>query len=299
MANLKEVRTRIASVSSTQQITSAMKMVSAAKFRRAQNAVIGMRPYAAQLNEIIADIDTGDGVATPYHAVRPAQNVVLVVITSNKGLCGAFNSNVLKLANQRITHWRAEGAALRLVCIGRKASEMLARQKDLKVASYDELLDSPSFDAIATLADTMMADFVDKSIDRVEVVYNQFRNSIAQDLVCEQWLPVNSRESRESRDSRESRNSSESRKPSDYIFEPSKEEILREMIPLTLRSTFYRMLLDSLAAEHGARMTAMQKATDNATEILKDLRLSYNKARQASITNEIIEIVSGSEALKG
>ena len=290
MANLKEVRTRIASVSSTQQITSAMKMVSAAKFRRAQNAVIGMRPYAAQLNDIIADIDTGDGVATPYHAVRPAQNVVLVVVTSNKGLCGAFNNNVLKLANQRIAHWRAEGAALRLVCIGRKASEMLVRQKGLKVASYDELLDSPSFDAIATLADTMMADFVDKNIDRVEVVYNQFRNSISQDLVCEQWLPVNGVRRTQS---------GERKTNNDYIYEPSKEEILREMIPLTLRSTFYRMILDSLAAEHGARMTAMQKATDNAIELLKELRLSYNKARQASITNEIIEIVSGSEALKG
>lgn len=290
MANLKEVRTRIASVSSTQQITSAMKMVSAAKFRRAQNAIIGMRPYAAQLNDIIADIDTGDGVATPYHAQRSAQSVVLVVVTSNKGLCGAFNSNVLKLANQRIAHWRAEGAALRLVCIGKKASEQLSRQKDLKVASYDELLDSPSFDAIATLADTLMADFVDKSIDRVEVVYNQFRNSIAQDLVCEQWLPVGAGGTKE-RGGRKANN--------DYIFEPSKEEILREMIPLTLRSTFYRMILDSLAAEHGARMTAMQKATDNATELLKDLRLSYNKARQAAITNEIIEIVSGSEALKG
>lgn len=290
MANLKEVRTRIASVSSTQQITSAMKMVSAAKFRRAQNAIIGMRPYAAQLNDIIADIDIGDGVATPYHAQRPAQSVVLVVVTSNKGLCGAFNSNVLKLANQRIAHWRAEGAALRLVCIGKKASEQLSRQKDLKVASYDELLDSPSFDAIATLADTLMADFVDKGIDRVEVVYNQFRNSIAQDLVCEQWLPVGAGGTKE-RGGRKANN--------DYIFEPSKEEILREMIPLTLRSTFYRMILDSLAAEHGARMTAMQKATDNATELLKDLRLSYNKARQAAITNEIIEIVSGSEALKG
>ena len=290
MANLKEVRTRIASVSSTQQITSAMKMVSAAKFRRAQNAIIGMRPYAAQLNDIIADIDTGDGVATPYHAQRPAQSVVLVVVTSNKGLCGAFNSNVLKLANQRIAHWRAEGAALRLVCIGKKASEQLSRQKDLKVASYDELLDSPSFDAIATLADTLMADFVDKGIDRVEVVYNQFRNSIAQDLVCEQWLPVGAGGTKE-RGGRKANN--------DYIFEPSKEEILREMIPLTLRSTFYRMILDSLAAEHGARMNAMQKATDNATELLKDLRLSYNKARQAAITNEIIEIVSGSEALKG
>ena len=291
MANLKEVRTRIASVSSTQQITSAMKMVSAAKFRRAQNAIIGMRPYAAQLNEIIADIDTGDGVATPYHAVRPVQTVVLVVVTSNKGLCGAFNSNVLKLAQQRIDHWRTENAAIRIISIGKKASELLARQKDLKLSAYDELLDSPSFDAIATLADTLLADFADKAIDRVEIVYNQFKNSLSQVLSCEQWLPVESGKLKAE--------SGKKKGNSDYIFEPSKEEILREMIPLTLRSTFYRVVLDSLAAEHGARMTAMQKATDNATELLKDLRLSYNKARQASITNEIIEIVSGSEALKG
>ena len=290
MANLKEVRTRIASVSSTQQITSAMKMVSAAKFRRAQNAIIGMRPYAAQLNEIIADIDTGDGVMTPYHAVRPVQTVLLVVVTSNKGLCGAFNSNVLKLAQQRIDYWRGEKASIQLICIGKKASEMLSRQKDLKVSSYDELLDSPSFDAIATLADTLLGDFADKAIDRVEMVYNQFKNSLSQVLSCEQFLPV---------EPRKADTAKEARKNNDYIFEPSKEEILREMIPLTLRSTFYRVVLDSLAAEHGARMTAMQKATDNATELLKDLRLSYNKARQASITNEIIEIVSGSEALKG
>ena len=290
MANLKEVRTRIASVSSTQQITSAMKMVSAAKFRRAQNAIIGMRPYAAQLNEIIADIDTGDGVQTPYHAVRPVQTVVLVVVTSNKGLCGAFNSNVLKLAQQRIDHWRSEKATIKLITIGKKASEMLSRQKDLKVSSYDELLDAPSFDAIATLADTLLADFADKAIDRVELVYNQFKNSLSQVLSCEQFLPV---------EPKKDNGSKEAKKNNDYIFEPSKEEILREMIPLTLRSTFYRVVLDSLAAEHGARMTAMQKATDNATELLKDLRLSYNKARQASITNEIIEIVSGSEALKG
>ena len=290
MANLKEVRTRIASVSSTQQITSAMKMVSAAKFRRAQNAIVGMRPYADQLQEIIADIDTGDGVMTPYHAVRPVQTVVLVVVTSNKGLCGAFNSNVLKLAQQRIDHWRTEKAAIQLITIGKKATELLSRQKDLKVSSYDELLDSPSFDAIATLADNLLADFADKAIDRVELVYNQFKNSLSQVLSCEQFLPVEGGK-KEGAGKRKTSN--------DYIFEPSKEEILREMIPLTLRSTFYRVVLDSLAAEHGARMTAMQKATDNATELLKDLRLSYNKARQASITNEIIEIVSGSEALKG
>ncbi|MBQ8703572.1 MAG: ATP synthase F1 subunit gamma [Bacteroidales bacterium] len=290
MANLKEVRTRIASVSSTQQITSAMKMVSAAKFRRAQNAIIGMRPYATQLNEIIADIDTGDGVQTPYHAVRPVQTVVLVVVTSNKGLCGAFNSNVLKLAQQRIDHYRAEKAAIRLVCIGKKASELLSRQKDLQVSSQDTLLDNPAFDDVAALADTLMDDFAEKRVDRVELVYNQFKNSLSQVLSDEQWLPVkNGALSTEKGE----------RKNTDYIYEPSKEEILREMIPLTLRSTFYRVVLDSLAAEHGARMTAMQKATDNATELLKDLRLSYNKARQASITNEIIEIVSGSEALKG
>lgn len=289
MANLKEVRTRIASVSSTQQITSAMKMVSAAKFRRAQNAIIGMRPYASQLNEIIADIDTGDGVQTLYHTVRPVQTVVLVVVTSNKGLCGAFNSNVLKLAQQRIDHWRGEGAEIRVVSIGKKSSEMLVRQKDLKLTAYDELLDAPSFDAIATLADTLMDDFADKRIDRVELIYNQFKNSLSQVLSDEQWLPIDGKASA----------SKAKGKTNDYIYEPSKEDILREMIPLTLRSTFYRVVLDSLAAEHGARMTAMQKATDNATELLKDLRLSYNKARQASITNEIIEIVSGSEALKG
>ena len=291
MANLKEVRTRISSVSSTQQITSAMKMVSAAKFRRAQNAIIGMRPYAAQLNEIISDIDSGDGVQTPYHAVRPVQKVVLVVVTSNKGLCGAFNSNVLKLAQQRIEYWRSEGAEIRLVCIGKKASEQMAKQKDLKQSSYDELLDAPDFDPIATLADTLMDDFAEKRIDRVEIVYNQFKNSLSQVLSCEQFLPVDTSQSRSASKSGSANN--------DYIFEPTKEDILREMIPLTLRSTFYRVVLDSLAAEHGARMTAMQKATDNATELLKDLRLSYNKARQAAITNEIIEIVSGSEALKG
>ena len=289
MANLKEVRTRIASVSSTQQITSAMKMVSAAKFRRAQNAIIGMRPYAASLQGIISDIGEGQGAVTPYHAVRPVHTVVLVVVTSNKGLCGAFNSNVLKLAQQRIAHWRGEGVKLQLVCIGKKATELLSRQKDLSVASYDEFLDAPAFDTIAALADSLMADFKDKRIDHVEVVYNQFKNSLSQVLTCEQWLPVASVKAAEPG----------TKANNDYIYEPSQEEILREMIPLTLRSTFYRMVLDSLAAEHGARMTAMQKATDNATELLKDLRLSYNKARQASITNEIIEIVSGSEALKG
>ena len=295
MANLKEVRTRISSVSSTQQITSAMKMVSAAKFRRAQNAIIGMRPYAAQLGEIVADIDTGGEVLTPYHAVRPLRNVLLVVVTSNKGLCGAFNSNVIKQALSRIDHFRNSlppDGTLQVLSIGKKSSELLARQKDLTLTVRDEILDVPSFDTIATLADNLMADFAAKRLDYVEVVYNQFKNSLTQVLSTEQWLPVAPKKLKDSNDLKGS-------KTNDYIYEPSKEEIIQSMVPLTLRSTFYRMILDSLAAEHGARMTAMQKATDNATELLKDLRLSYNKARQAAITNEIIEIVSGSEALKG
>ena len=295
MANLKEVRTRIASVSSTQQITSAMKMVSAAKFRRAQNAIIGMRPYADQLQEIIADIDTGDGIRTPYHAERPLQNVLLVVVTSNKGLCGAFNSNVLKQAQQRIDHYRTtlpQSGTLQVMSIGKKSSELLARQRDLTLTTHDDLLDSPSFDAIAQLADGIMQRFTAGQLDCVEVVYNQFKNSLTQILSTEQFLPITG----ESGNSGATGNSSVT---NDYIFEPSKEDILREMVPLTLRSNFYRIILDSLASEHGARMTAMQKATDNATELLKELRLSYNKARQAAITNEIIEIVSGSEALKG
>ena len=295
MANLKEVRTRIASVSSTQQITSAMKMVSAAKFRRAQNAIIGMRPYANQLNEIVDDIDTGGDVLTPFHAVRPLRTVLLVVVTSNKGLCGAFNSNVIKLAQQRIDHYRqtmpADGT-LQVISIGKKSSEMLAHRKDIQLITHDELFDDPSFDNVAALADGIMKQFEDKMVDHVEIIYNQFKNSLTQILTTEQWLPVVPKDLKGSKDLNDS-------KANDYIYEPTKEDIVRSMVPLTLRSTFYRMVLDSLASEHGARMNAMQNATDNADELLKELRLSYNKARQASITNEIIEIVSGSEALKG
>ena len=294
MANLKEVRTRIASVSSTQQITSAMKMVSAAKFRRAQNAIVGMRPYARQLGDIVADIDTGDGIQTPYHEVRKLENVLLVVVTSNKGLCGAFNSNVLKQAQARIDDYRAHATAeqpakLAMITIGKRCTEYFGKRFDNIVGSYDSLLDNNTFDSIANLADSIMEQFCNKQYDRVEIIYNQFKNSLVQILSTEQFLPVEAKAS-----TAEGKGGN-----NDYIYEPSKEEILREMIPLMLRSQFYRVILDSLASEHGARMNAMQKATDNATELLKELRLSYNKARQAAITNEIIEIVSGSEALKG
>lgn len=291
MANLKEVRTRITSVSSTQQITSAMKMVSAAKFRRAQNAIIGMRPYAAKMQEIIADIDVEDGVTTPYHEKRQVRNVLIVVVTSNKGLCGAFNSNVIKQASARLSHYASQPSAptVKMVTVGKRGSEFFSKQEGLVVASYDDLLDNPAFDSITELCEKIMASFCDKTYDTVEVVYNQFKNSLTQILSTEQMLPIKSVE----------RGTESTERRNDYIFEPGKEQILREMIPMMLRTNFYRVILDSLASEHGARMTAMQKATDNATELLKELKLSYNKARQAAITNEIIEIVSGSEALKG
>jgi F-type H+-transporting ATPase subunit gamma len=181
---------------------------------------------------------------------------------------------------------------LQVISIGKKSSEMLAHRKDIQLITHDELFDDPSFDNVAALADGIMKQFEDKMVDHVEIIYNQFKNSLTQILTTEQWLPVVPKDLKGSKDLKDS-------KANDYIYEPTKEDIVRSMVPLTLRSTFYRMVLDSLASEHGARMNAMQNATDNADELLKELRLSYNKARQASITNEIIEIVSGSEALKG
>lgn len=291
MANLKEVRTRIASVSSTQQITSAMKMVSAAKFRRAQNAILGMRPYARELNAIVADIDVSDGIQTPYHDNRRRERALVVVVASNKGLCGAFNSNVLKAATSLIDNYQKQHVEVSVISIGKRATEFLSKRKGLVVASFDDLLDAVSFEASCKVSELLMNEFCSKKYDSVDLVYNQFKNSLSQDLITEQFLPVSPKNIVAATPESGSRN--------DYIFEPDKVTVLREMIPLMLRSHFYRVLLDSLASEHGARMTAMQKATDNATELLKELRLSYNKARQAAITNEIIEIVSGSEALKG
>lgn len=289
MANLKEVRTRIASVSSTQQITSAMKMVSAAKFRRAQNAIIGMRPYAAMLSEIVSDIDVGDSIQTPYHRVRRVERVLLVVVTSNKGLCGAFNANVIKETSAQLEAYTRQGIEVKLITMGKRGSEFFAKQKDLVLESYDDLLDDATFDKVSELCERLMAQFVEDRYDRIDIIYNLFKNSLTQVLTTEPFLPVKPAEASAS-DEQSQRN--------DYIYEPSKQTILEELVPLTLRSQFYRIVLDSLASEHGARMNAMQKATDNASELLKELRLSYNKARQAAITNEIIEIVSGSEALK-
>ncbi len=292
MANLKEVRTRIASVSSTQQITSAMKMVSAAKFRRAQMAILGMRPYASQLESIIANINVDDGKSTPFHQERTPNSVLLVVVTSNKGLCGGFNANVVKQATSRVEYYRQQQCShLSIITIGKKATEAFSKQKGLVEESHDDLLDNATFDNVHELSHQILHRFVQRQYDRVEVVYNQFKNSITQVLTTEQFLPIVP-------DSLP-KGAKDAHANNDFIYEPNKEEILRNLVPFMLNTRFYRIILDSLAAEHGARMSAMQSATDNANELLKELRLTYNKARQAAITNEIIEIVSGSEALKG
>lgn len=292
MGNLKEVRTRIASISSNQKITSAMKMVSAAKFRRAQNAIYTMRPYSEKLNEIISNINVEDGVDTPYHETRKPERVLLVVVASNKGLCGAFNSNIIKEANRRIEFYSESGKNIELsmITIGKRVTEFFSKRTDYVTDSFDDVLDKSSFDNISSIAELVMTRFCAKKYDRVELIYNKFKNSLTQIVSTEQFLPI-------ANDGAKADNGG--KQQNDYIFEPDKQTILKEMIPLSLRSQFYRVLLDSLASEHGARMTAMQKATDNATELLKELKLTYNKARQTAITNEIIEIVSGAEALNG
>jgi len=292
MANLKEVRNRIVSVSSTQQITSAMKMVSAAKLRRAQDAVTQMRPYANKLKEILenlsASLDSSEGV---YSRQRDVKNVLLVVITSNRGLCGGFNANVLKAAN-RLAKEEYAGAKVSVLTIGKKGMDFF-RKTDYGITGTDmprglnELFDQLTFANVAPVAEKIMQAFAAGQFDKVELVYNHFKNAAVQITTVEQFLPVMPLKK------------TENSKAVDYIFEPSKEFIVEDLIPRSLKTQLFKALLDSLAAEHGARMTAMHKATDNAGALIKELKLSYNKARQAAITNEILEIVGGAEALNG
>ena len=294
MPNLKEVRSRITSVSSTQQITSAMKMVSASKLRRAQDAITQMRPYASKLKEILENLSSGmeTSADNPYAKQPVVKNVLLVVITSNRGLCGAFNTNVIKQATKRAELTYAN-CNVSVLCIGKKASDYFRKTRygiigqDLP-RKLHELYDDLTFVNVFPVAEIIMNLFVTGEFDKVEIIYNQFKNAAVQVLTTEQFLPVKPLEVSESGNSF----------TSDYIFEPNKEFIVKELIPKSLKTQLYKALLDSYAAEHGARMTAMHKATDNAGELLKSLRLTYNKARQASITNEILEIVGGAEALK-
>jgi F-type H+-transporting ATPase subunit gamma len=292
MANLKEVRIRIASVKSTQQITSAMKMVAASKLRKAQNSIIKLRPYASKLTEMLQNLSASLGTDSdsPFAQQREPKNVLIITLASNRGLCGAFNANVIKATNNLINDAYAganKAGTLRLMTFGRKVTEYYGKRASI-YASFDHIFDNLSFENVAPLAEDLMKAFEAKEFDRIVIVYNQFKNAAVQRLISEQFLPIHPPET----------NTAEQNNTLDYIFEPSKEEIITELIPKSLKIQLYKALLDSYASEQGARMTAMHQATDNADELLKDLRLSYNKARQTAITKEILEIVGGAEALK-
>ena len=291
MANLKEVRNRIVSVSSTQQITSAMKMVSAAKLKRAQDAIVQMRPYANKLRDILENLSSGlDSSEGIYSKQREAKNVLLVVITSNRGLCGAFNANVIKKANALLKN-EYRGKQVSVLCIGKKGNDFF-RKTEYKIIGSDmprkvnELFDKLTFDNVAPVAEKVMEAFAKGQFDKIDMVYNQFKNAAVQNTVVEDFLPVIPK-----------KDESKKKAVNDYIFEPDRAQIVQDLIPRSLKTQFYKALLDSHAAEHGARMTAMHKATDNAKELIRELKLNYNKARQAAITGEILEIVGGAEAL--
>ena len=286
MANLKEIRNRITSVSSTMQITSAMKMVSAAKLKKAQDAITAMRPYAEKLTELLQNLSaTLDGdVGGDFTKQREIKKVLIVAITSNRGLCGAFNSNIIKEAKNRSDFYA--GKQVDIFAIGKKGNDVLSKTHTV-IENQSSLFDQLTFDNVAIIAQTLTDKFLAGDYDKIEVIYNQFKNAATQIVQTEQFLPLAP---------------IKSDKPvqtGDYLFEPSKEEIVLTLIPKSLKTQLYKGIRDSFASEHGARMTAMHKATDNATELRNQLKLTYNKARQAAITNEILEIVGGAEALKG
>ncbi len=289
MANLKETRNRIKSVQSTQQITSAMKMVSAAKLRRAQDAITRMRPYASKLQEILSNLSSSlDTSENAYAQVRDTKKTLLVAISSNRGLAGAFNANIVKAANR----WSIEnsGSDYDVLAIGKKSNDAFKKKGKTINSKFSSdtfgVYENLNFDFVSDIAKEVMEVFTSGRYDQVFLIYNSFKNAATQMVKTEQFLPILPPEQIEG-----------SASAGEYIFEPSKEAIVQDMIPKSLKIQFYKAILDSHAAEHGARMTAMHKATDNAGDLLKELRLSYNKARQAAITGEILEIVAGAEAL--
>lgn len=284
MANLKEIRNRIASVSSTMQITSAMKMVSAAKLKKAQDAITAMRPYANKLTELLqslsATLDADSG--SNYSTQREVKKVLIVAITSNRGLCGAFNSNIIKEV-AKLTSQKYGSQQVSYFVIGKKANDAFKKSNRI-IANKSNIYDDLTFENVAEIAELLMEKFVAGEFDKIEVVYNKFKNAATQEIMIEQFLPIVPVEGNVNLNL-------------DYIFEPSKAEIVEQLIPKSLKTQLYKSIRDSYASEHGARMTAMHKATDNATELRDQLKLTYNKARQAAITNEILEIVGGAEAL--
>jgi len=284
MVNLKEIRNRIASVSSTMQITSAMKMVSAAKLKKAQDAITAMRPYANKLTELLqslsATLDADSG--SKYSTQREVRKVLIVAITSNRGLCGAFNSNIIKEV-AKLTSQKYGNQNVSYLVIGKKANDAFKKSNRI-IANKSNVYDDLTFENVAEIAELLMEKFVAGEFDKIEIVYNKFKNAATQEIMTEQFLPIVPVEGNANLNL-------------DYIFEPSKAEIVEQLIPKSLKTQLYKSIRDSFASEHGARMTAMHKATDNATELRDQLKLTYNKARQAAITNEILEIVGGAEAL--
>ena len=287
MANLKEVRTRIESVNSTKQITSAMKMVAASKLRKAQNSIMALRPYADKFSEILERIN---GQQTTDNRQQTTDNRVLIIpLSSNKGLCGTFNANVIRETMNLIKNEYQElfdNGKVDILCVGSKVEEALRFKKYPVVGNENILLDDITYDNAAAFAERLMKYFDDKKYDKIVFVYNQFKNAATQVLVTEQFLPVINQQPADN-----------SQEPTDYIFMPNKEDIFKEMLPKSLKLQVYKILLDSYASEQGARMISMTQATDNATELLKELNISYNKARQSAITNELVEIISGANAL--
>jgi F-type H+-transporting ATPase subunit gamma len=282
MANLKEIRNRISSVSSTMQITSAMKMVSAAKLKKAQDAITAMRPYSNKLTEILQSLSSSIDGDNKYAQKRDVKKVLIVSITSNRGLCGGFNSNIFKKSTE-LANSVYNDSDVSFVAIGKKGNDFL--QKSFNVESnHIDIFDNLNMENVSLIAESLMEMFINEDFDKIDIVYNKFKNAATQVVVSEQFLPISDVEDK-------------SNNNSDYIFEPSKKEIIEELIPKSLKNQLFKAIRDSWASEHGARMTAMHKATDNATELRDQLKLAYNQARQAAITNEILEIVGGAEAL--
>jgi F-type H+-transporting ATPase subunit gamma len=295
MPSLKEVRIRIESINSTQQITSAMKLVAASKLRRTQNAVQALAPYSNKLREILGNLSSSidNTEEAVYTTVRPVQNALLIIVTSNRGLCGPFNSNVIKTAKAYIDENYRElnkSGHLDIFTIGKKGSDFFKKNKFNVVDVNNEIFDNLTFTNTTAIAESLMAAFATKKYDKIEIIYNHFKNAGQQVLTTDQYLPIVPVTTPAGQDSKQQ---------ADFIFQPEKEALVKELLPKMLKVQLYRIILDSFAAEHGARMTAMSQATENATDLLKQLRLSYNKARQAAITKELLEIVSGAEALKG
>lgn len=289
MANLKDLKSRITSITSTMQITNAMKLVSAAKLKKAQDAILQMRPYANKLQELLSNVSAGleeGSVGGDYTKVKPSKKILLVAYTSNRGLCGGYNSSIVKEIKKLLnTDWA--GKEVEIISIGKKARDAFKATPGFVIETNMELVDSSDYDEISSMAETLMDKFVKDEYDQIHLLYNQFKNAATQEVTQELLLPIQLKNEEGVSTSQE------------YIFEPNREEIVLDLIPKSIKTQMFKALLDSVASEQGARMTAMHKATDNADELRKELNLTYNQMRQAAITKEILEIVSGAEALAG